>query len=402
MTIFTFGDSHSVHPFDKLPYVTTKSVGPTLAFTIGRDRLQRLDIRKFPVAEGDTVIFSFGEIDCRCHIHKYVNAMTTYESLIKNTVDSYFEGIREIVSPFKKLTTYIYNVIPPIEVDATIWNNPEYPFIGTNDDRKKYHLFFNKCIAENCRSYGYGFFDIYDKYTDSNGFLRKSDSDGLIHIMNPHYHNEFMISHGIYDITLRVKPTLGHINPDTIAGKVLMGLVQYDLSITIILETGCENGLGATLCCVLGAISRLDYTPVKICALDVSKVNIALSLDNWKKRPGSDMIEFFNAHIAPTMISYEEINSPLLNNKTLYESEQKLFLDAATIQLKKIDLVILNGGEYCRFFDYYEACKVNPKYLFLDNTIKFDKIVEHAQTNGFSLIFENAERNGVALLKRNS
>ena len=128
MTIFTFGDSHSVHPFDKLPYISANSIGSTLAFTIGRDRLVRLDIRKFPVAEGDTVIFSFGEIDCRCHIHKYVNTTNTYQSVIKNIVDSYFEGIKEIVAPFTKLSTYIYNVVPPIEFDATIWNNPEYPF----------------------------------------------------------------------------------------------------------------------------------------------------------------------------------------------------------------------------------------------------------------------------------
>ena len=84
MTIFTFGDSHSVHPFDKLPYISANSIGSTLAFTIGRDRLVRLDIRKFPVAEGDTVIFSFGEIDCRCHIHKYINGTNTYQYVIKN------------------------------------------------------------------------------------------------------------------------------------------------------------------------------------------------------------------------------------------------------------------------------------------------------------------------------
>ena len=392
MTIFTFGDSHSVHPFDKLPYISANSIGSTLAFRIGRDRLVRLDILKFPVAEGDTVIFSFGEIDCRCHIHKYINDTNTYQYVIKNIVDSYFEGIKEIVAPFTKLSTYIYNVVPPIEFDATIWNNPEYPFLGTNEDRKKYHLFFNECIAKNCRSYGYGFFDIYDKYTDSNGFLRKSDSDGFIHIMNPQYHNEFMISQGIYDITLRKKATLGEIHPDTIAGKVLMGLVQHDLSVTIILETGCKNGLDATLCCVLGAVTRPEYMPVKILALDISKLHIALSLENWKERPGSDMIEFYNAHISKSMID-EEIKD---------ESNIKKFNDAATLTIRKnIDLLILNGEKYCEFSDYQEARKLNPKYIFIDNTVKSNRVLEHAQQNGFSLVFENAERHGVALLKRN-
>ena len=117
MTIFTFGDSHSLHPFNKLAYVNRNTIGAVLAFSIGRDRLARLDLRKFPVSDGDIVIFCFGEIDCRCHIHKYVTEENSYQSIIKTIVDSYFEGLREIVAPFKKLQVYVYNVVPPIEVD---------------------------------------------------------------------------------------------------------------------------------------------------------------------------------------------------------------------------------------------------------------------------------------------
>ena len=198
MTIFTFGDSHSLHPFNKLAYVNRNTIGAVLAFSIGRDRLARLDLRKFPVSDGDIVIFCFGEIDCRCHIHKYVTEENSYQSIIKTIVDSYFEGLREIVAPFKKLQVYVYNVVPPIEVDSTVWNNPEYPFLGTNEDRKKYTLYFNECIAANCQSYGYGFFDIYDKYMDSNGYLIRSESDNLVHIINPQHHHEFIHARGFY------------------------------------------------------------------------------------------------------------------------------------------------------------------------------------------------------------
>jgi hypothetical protein len=34
--------------------------------------------------------------------------------------------------------------------------------------------------------------------------------------------------------------------------------------------------------------------------------------------------------------------------------------------------------------------------------MKTDKVLEHAQKNGFTVVFQNAERNGVALLKRNA
>jgi hypothetical protein len=192
MTIWTFGDSHAVSAFDKLPYINYNSVGPYLAFSIGRDGLSKFNLKNFNVQEGDTVILSFGEIDCRCHIHKYINDQTSYQQIIQNTVDSYFKAVKQNVEQFKNLKTFIYNVVPPIEVDATIWNNPEFPFLGTNEERKKYHVFFNECLSEACQKYSYTFFNIYDKYLDSNGFLRREDSDGLIHIMNPRYHHQFM------------------------------------------------------------------------------------------------------------------------------------------------------------------------------------------------------------------
>jgi hypothetical protein len=192
MSIFTFGDSHSFYPFNKLKYIDVNSIGPTLAFSIGRDRLKRLNLKDYPVKEGDTVIFCFGEIDCRCHVHKYINETKEYKSIIKPIVDLYFEGIQEIVSEIKNLKTYIYNVVPPIEIDETVWNNPEYPFLGTNEERKLYALYFNECIREKCKEYGYGFFDIYDKYTDSNGFLLKSESDLNVHILNPQHHHDFI------------------------------------------------------------------------------------------------------------------------------------------------------------------------------------------------------------------
>jgi hypothetical protein len=36
------------------------------------------------------------------------------------------------------------------------------------------------------------FFDIYDKYIDNNGFLKKNMSDGHVHILNDFYVNQFI------------------------------------------------------------------------------------------------------------------------------------------------------------------------------------------------------------------
>ena len=56
--------------------------------------------------------------------------------------------------------------------------------MGTDEERKQYTLYFNEKLKEKCLEKGYVFFDIYDKYTDENGFLRKDLSDGNVHIGN--------------------------------------------------------------------------------------------------------------------------------------------------------------------------------------------------------------------------
>ena len=51
---------------------------------------------------------------------------------------------------------------------------------------------FNKKIQEKCIEYNFIFFNIYDKYTDSNGYLNKMLSDTNVHIANGIYLKEFV------------------------------------------------------------------------------------------------------------------------------------------------------------------------------------------------------------------
>jgi hypothetical protein len=58
-------------------------------------------------------------------------------------------------------------------------------------------LYFNTKIKEKCIENAYIFFDIYDKYIDGNGFLRKDLSDDNVHIKNGKYIMEFVKEHNI-------------------------------------------------------------------------------------------------------------------------------------------------------------------------------------------------------------
>jgi len=297
-------------------------------------------------------------------VHKHINSNFSYQSIIKNIVNSYFEGLKEIIASFKNLKTYVYNIVPPIEVDSTVWDNPEFPFLGTNEDRKKYVLYFNECIAENCKLYGFGFFDIYNKYINANGFLEKIYSDGNVHIKyNLAHHYEFIKQHKLDDLP----PVYYTFDIDYIGNRILMRLVQYDLSIKTIIDTACENGMNTTLGCLLGVQSRLTYLPINIISFDMSSIHIQDAKSNWNERPGREIIQFFHGSLA----------NPFVDNYKFQE---------------KIDLIIIHQ---CTLSDYDILVKLNPRYFIIygPHTHQKNSLTAHE----FSYLFQDEK---MAILKK--
>ena len=186
--IHTFGDSHSYFGWNNVPNIVTHHLGPKLCFSIGRDGI---NISNYGVKENDIVVFCFGEIDCRCHIHKHINNDTTYKQIIDEIVDKYFFQINMNMSLYKNITMCVYNVVPPIEKHNT-GENKDFPYLGTDEERKSYVLYFNEKLKEKCKENNYIFFNVYDKYIDSNGFLSKTLGDGCVHIKNGIFIEKFV------------------------------------------------------------------------------------------------------------------------------------------------------------------------------------------------------------------
>ena len=65
----------------------------------------------------------------------------------------------------------VYNVVPPVQKHNT-HENLEYPYLGTDEERKKYVLYFNKKLKQKCIEKNYVFFDVYDFYKDNKHSAR--------------------------------------------------------------------------------------------------------------------------------------------------------------------------------------------------------------------------------------
>jgi hypothetical protein len=195
MPIHTFGDSHSHNGWSG---IISHHLGSLLCYSFGKETLNRCDIRNYNIQNGDTIIFCLGEIDCRCHVHKHINSKKNAHEIIDEIVDNYFEAIKlnVVTSKVKLKNVCVYNVVPPVRKYNT-QEDHNYPFLGSDEERKCYVLYFNKKLKLKCNENNYVFFDIYDNYIDKNGFLIKDLSDGSVHIRDGKHITNFINKNNI-------------------------------------------------------------------------------------------------------------------------------------------------------------------------------------------------------------
>ena len=195
MVLHTYGDSHCAFVFNKFPNVRVHHLGAILSYSFGLDPHGRCKLAD-DIRPEDYVLFSMGEIDCRCHVHKHITEQCTYQQIIEDLVMKYMDAIQAVTSVKQHQRICVYNVLPPPRREDSP-ENVEYPFLGTNEERRSYVQLFNSLCKEQCKQRGYIFVDVYDQYADSEGFLAKETSDGCVHILVPHHLEQACRSLGI-------------------------------------------------------------------------------------------------------------------------------------------------------------------------------------------------------------
>ena len=167
--IYTVGDSHCWNAWSKIPGVKFHLLGPMLMNTMGRDKVIVVE----GIPEDANIIFCWGEIDCRCHVHKY----QPWKENINYLVENYIKAIDENAKTHKNI--WIFNVSPPPHEKEVI-AAPHFPFRGTDEERLSYVKYMNEKLKES----KYPFVDVYDKYCDKDGFSNRELMPDGVHIGN--------------------------------------------------------------------------------------------------------------------------------------------------------------------------------------------------------------------------
>jgi hypothetical protein len=168
--IYTFGDSHALHAWILIPGIHASSCGPMLMYMFGKyPAVYVKDLPKDAMA-----VFSWGEIDCRCHVNRH----GPWKENVDGLVDGYVKAIRLNQEVHENI--WIYLIPPPARKERT-HDNASYPFFGTNEERRDYVLYMN----DKLRSTGIPYIDVYEKVKDEDGFLSEKHSDMHVHIEDP-------------------------------------------------------------------------------------------------------------------------------------------------------------------------------------------------------------------------
>lgn len=196
-SVHVLGDSHAsfcfTHrypvrkPLEKLVYrkqlFQINWLGPVTMFRVGRDSLQFIDLKKLGVKEQDSVIFSFGEIDVRCHIEKQsILQNRPFEQVVDMLVENYMAAIVANKHQYNSLQCIVCTVVPPTDSNS----NKKYPTYGQLETRIAITRYLNNKIKEACPSHGLQVLDIYSQLATTDGALNKALSDGSVHIAPRH------------------------------------------------------------------------------------------------------------------------------------------------------------------------------------------------------------------------
>ena len=124
------------------------------------------------------VIFSFGEIDCRCHIGKYLHERDL-DSIISDLVVPFERTLQNQRERF--LDIGVLSVPPPAYMKNIVYQK-DYPISNTDEERSTFTRRLNCELQKMCKTNKWTWFNVYPFYCEENGMLIYELSDKSVHI----------------------------------------------------------------------------------------------------------------------------------------------------------------------------------------------------------------------------
>jgi len=178
-----------------------------------------------------------------------------------------------------------------------------------------------------------------------------------------------------------------------------------------IVEIGSWNGQGTTIC-VMNAVYNQPKTSVY--SFEADKPFAEKAIDYWNnishEYPSvNNILHIINATLHREMAPKEDIIKlcgKIHHYEKHYIGEELLLKSSPIYSLKdnitKVDIIILDGGEYTTIEDYNLLIVYKPKYIFLNDTKSFKchKIKSLLSKDiEYTCIFDSLERNGCAIFE---
>ena len=199
----------------------------------------------------------------------------------------------------------------------------------------------------------------------------------------------------------------GQITLESDFGKALKQLAELP-SNKVFLDIGTWNGQGTTLCLVAGLHKRSDLDKVRLVSVEANDKFYKIAKEFYKNAP--PWITLIKGRIAETMMTASEIEShPNFKDvKTHYDlwykQDKEDFSKAPLCKMTgKIDVVVLDGGEFCGEYDLKAVLPLVPTFICLDdinfmkNNTNFRLLITNPQ---YKIIGKSTAKNGWAIFQR--
>jgi hypothetical protein len=183
--IYIYGDSHANACFRNLQLDNINCYESSITMhRIGRDNVIIHFNHDDVLYKNNIIVVVYGEVDCRCHIHKQIIKGRNEDDIIHDLVTSYIRTIKNNVDNTSKVI--IVGVIPPTKRhDFEILHGPithHLPFMGTDEERVRYTNKVNTLLENLSTIHNFIYFNPYSYYTRSDGTLNYELSDLNVHI----------------------------------------------------------------------------------------------------------------------------------------------------------------------------------------------------------------------------